>query len=182
MYKIVSNHFPGSMTSIALPTCNDLLDLLNGDWNISRQIINYKESQLCATAKGTAAFYKQSNTSSLLHENVIVKYLNNINLPNIHYYKPYIIKDSIENGLLHGYYIESDDIITPFCDNLYYSAIELDKLPIFDETHKILIVEIFDILIFTLEEINKEKISSLSYKRKYEKYKHKYLQLKSNFQ
>ena len=64
------------------------------------------------------------------HENVIIRFLNNINLPNIHYYKPYIIKDSIEKGLQHGYYIESDDIITPYCDNLYYKAIELDKLPI----------------------------------------------------
>ena len=64
------------MKSIALPTFDDIFDLLNGSWNISRQIINYKESQLCATSKGTATFYKQSNTTSLLHENVIVNWAN----------------------------------------------------------------------------------------------------------
>jgi len=64
------------MKSIALPTSDDILDLLKGSWNISRQIINYKESQLSATSKGTAAFYKQSNTTSLLHENVIVNWAN----------------------------------------------------------------------------------------------------------
>ena len=63
-------------------------------------------------------------------ERIVVIYLNNINLPNIHYYKPYIIKDSIENGLKHGYYIESDDVITPYCDNLYFKAQNLDILPI----------------------------------------------------
>jgi hypothetical protein len=39
-------------------------------------------------------------------ENVIIKYLNNINLSSI---KPYVIKDAIENGLLHGYCIEYHD-------------------------------------------------------------------------
>lgn len=64
------------------------------------------------------------------NERLIVRYLNNINLPNIHYYKPYIIKDAIENGLRHGYYIEADDVITPLCDNLYNKAQNLEFLPI----------------------------------------------------
>jgi hypothetical protein len=64
------------MKSIAPPTYNNILDLLNGSWNISRQIINYKESKLCATAKGTAIFYKQSNTTSLLQENVLINWEN----------------------------------------------------------------------------------------------------------
>ena len=70
------------------------------------------------------------NNIFIFNKNIILKYLNNINLPNIHYYKPYIIKDSIENGLQHGYYIESDDIITPLCDALYEKAQKLDTLPI----------------------------------------------------
>jgi hypothetical protein len=44
--------------------------------------------------------------------------------------KPYVIKDAIENGLLHGYCIEYHDIITPYCDKLYEKAKNLNKLPI----------------------------------------------------
>ena len=64
------------MKSIALPTFDDIFDLLNGSWDISRQIINYKDSHLCATSQGTAEFYKQSNMTSLLQENVIVNWAN----------------------------------------------------------------------------------------------------------
>lgn len=65
------------------------------------------------------------------HEKVIVKHIRNVNLPIIYYYKPYIIIDAIESGLVkHGYYIESDDVITPFCDLIYNIAQKLDILPI----------------------------------------------------
>jgi len=64
-------------------------------------------------------------------DKVIVKHLRNINLPIIYYYKPFIIKDAIESGLVkQAYYIECDDVITPYCDRLLFFANNLDKLPI----------------------------------------------------
>jgi hypothetical protein len=37
-------------------------------------------------------------------------------LSNVYYYKPFVIADALKQGLLTGYYIESDDIITPYAD------------------------------------------------------------------
>ncbi len=64
------------MKYIAPPTFDDIFNLFNGSWSISRQIINYEEGQFSAIAKGTAVFYRQSNTTSLLHENVTVDWVN----------------------------------------------------------------------------------------------------------
>jgi len=49
---------------------------------------------------------------------------------NIYYYKPYVIIDSIKQGLKSGYYIESDDIVTPNCDSIINFVDKLDKYPI----------------------------------------------------
>jgi len=57
-------------------TFDNIFNLLNGSWSISRQIINYKERQRSPTATGTAVFHRQSNTASLLHENVTVDWAN----------------------------------------------------------------------------------------------------------
>ncbi len=73
---MVSNSFLGNMKPIVSLTFDDIFNLFNGRWNISRQIINYKERQFSATSKGTAVFYRQSNTASLLHENVTVDWVN----------------------------------------------------------------------------------------------------------
>ena len=64
------------------------------------------------------------------HEKIIIKHINNINLPNIYYYKPYVIIDAIKNGVYTGYYIESDDILTPYADSLCEIANNLTDLPI----------------------------------------------------
>lgn len=54
-----------------------------------------------------------------------------IKLDNIYYYKPYVILDSIKKGLKEGYYIESDDVLTPFADNLLTKYVkDLDNIPI----------------------------------------------------
>lgn len=57
-----------------------------------------------------------------LTSQIIIRYINNINLPVIFYYKPYIILDAIKNGLNYGYYIESDDVLTPFADSILLKA------------------------------------------------------------
>lgn len=68
-----------SKTSVITPpTFDDIFDLFNGSWSISREVINYEEGQFSATAKGTAAFYRQSSTTSLLHENVTVDWMSGL--------------------------------------------------------------------------------------------------------
>ena len=63
-------------------------------------------------------------------EQIIIRHID-INLPNIYYYKPYVIIDAIKNGLLHGYYIESEDLLTPHADDyLYEQSLLLYKFPI----------------------------------------------------
>ena len=61
--------------------------------------------------------------------------IKNISIPDIcnksiYYVKPYVIIDSIKNGLECGYYIESDDLLTPICDKIFESALNIDKYPI----------------------------------------------------
>ncbi len=51
-------------------------NLFNGNWEISRQIINYEGDQPSAIARGTATFYRQSEATFLLHENVTVDWTN----------------------------------------------------------------------------------------------------------
>jgi hypothetical protein len=50
--------------------------------------------------------------------------------PHIFCYKPFIALHAIENGLLNGYYIDIDSIMTPNCDKIYDICMSLDKLPI----------------------------------------------------
>ena len=63
-------------------------------------------------------------------EKCIVRNLSNINIGNIYYYKPFVIIDAIKNGLKSGYYIESDDLLTPNSDSIIKSLEYLDKYPI----------------------------------------------------
>jgi len=52
-------------------------------------------------------------------------------LPNIYYYKPYIIIDAIKKGLKSGYYIESDDVLTPMADNyLFNKMLDIKDIPL----------------------------------------------------
>jgi len=61
---------------------------------------------------------------------IIIKHIDTI-LPNIYYYKPFVIKDAIENGVKNGYYIESDDVLTPFADSFLLKKVnELTNIPI----------------------------------------------------
>ena len=81
------------------------------------------------------------------NDRLILRNLMNIKLPSIYYFKPFIILDSLLNGLKHGYYIESDDVMTPFCDNVFLVAQQLRELPIsplHPETH----ITPFDDMIF----------------------------------
>lgn len=64
------------------------------------------------------------------HEKIIIRHIDNIKLPSIYYYKPYVIIDAIKNGVQIGYYIESDDVLTPNADGLYKIAQNLTNLPI----------------------------------------------------
>lgn len=63
-------------------------------------------------------------------DQIIIRNINII-LPNVYYYKPYVIIDSIKQGLKSGYYIESDDVLTPFADDyLYKETLLINTIPI----------------------------------------------------
>ena len=49
---------------------------------------------------------------------------------NIYYMKPYVIIDAIEQGLKSGYYIESDDLLTPIGDSIVPFTKNLVAYPI----------------------------------------------------
>lgn len=64
------------------------------------------------------------------HQQVIFRSITNI-LSNVYYYKPLVIYDALNQGLMTGYYIESDDIITPFADSfLENSLTSISHLPL----------------------------------------------------
>jgi len=60
----------------------------------------------------------------------IVRNIRNIDVCHIFNYKPYVIIDAIKNGLKSGYYIESDDLLTPNSDTIIKNLALLDKYPI----------------------------------------------------
>jgi len=64
------------------------------------------------------------------HERLVIRLIVDTILPSIYYYKPFVIIDSILQGLRHGYYIESDDVMTPFCDNVVGVAEQLTNIPV----------------------------------------------------
>ena len=76
----------------------------------------------CVNFNGNIVFRK--------YPNLIIRNITNVSLSSIYYFKPYVIIDSIQSGLQHGYYIESDDVITPYCDSVYEIAKTLTNLPI----------------------------------------------------
>lgn len=51
-------------------------------------------------------------------------------IKNVYYFKPYVIADAIEKGLKGGYYIESDDLLTPTADKIALKVKELNEYPI----------------------------------------------------
>ena len=53
-----------------------------------------------------------------------------IDYKNIYYMKPYVIVDAIQQGLHSGYYIESDDLLTPHGDSVKTLADALQNYPI----------------------------------------------------
>lgn len=63
-------------------------------------------------------------------EKCILRYIKNPGLQNVYYFKPYVIIDSIKQGLKSGYYIESDDLLTPTGDSIQKFTETLDKYPI----------------------------------------------------
>lgn len=98
---------------------------------------------LQSTLKSVQIFSKYSIIVYLIDvpEEVVVKYFPNTtrvvfrhikdSLPNIYFYKPYIILDAINKGLKTGYYVEADDVLTPHADNnLFNRAQKLLNFPI----------------------------------------------------
>jgi len=61
-------------------------------------------------------------------DHLILRYINNIKLPSVYYFKPFIILNAIEQGLESGYYIEADDVITPQCDSLFEKSKKLTDI------------------------------------------------------
>lgn len=54
-----------------------------------------------------------------------------VELPCIYYFKPYIIIDALLKGLRAGYYVEADDLLTPYADRLLVGhAAGLSRYPI----------------------------------------------------
>jgi hypothetical protein len=62
-------------------------------------------------------------------EQIYFKYYNN-NLPSIYFYKPFIIYDSLINGLVNGFYIDSDCIITKNCDKIFNKIDLIQNIPL----------------------------------------------------
>ena len=54
---------------------------------------------------------------------IIIRFIANHSITNIYYFKPFVIADALKQGLQAGYYIESDDILTPFADDFLYSKL-----------------------------------------------------------
>lgn len=69
------------------------------------------------------------NTNEIFGTNnnnrIILRFITNHSITNIYYYKPYVIADALKQGLEAGYYIESDDILTPFADDFLISKLSL---------------------------------------------------------
>ena len=58
-------------------------------------------------------------------ERLILRFITDDTVTNIYYYKPFVIADALKQGLLSGYYIESDDVLTPFADDYLLSKLSL---------------------------------------------------------
>lgn len=69
-------------------------------------------------------YFSQFDSKRVIFKNI------NINLPSIYFYKPLSILLSLIDGLKSGYLIECDDIITPYCDDIYEIAKNLNIIPI----------------------------------------------------
>jgi len=53
-----------------------------------------------------------------------------VELPNVFYYKPYVIRDAIQKGLKSGFYIEADDILTPAADSVQDYCSRITTMPL----------------------------------------------------
>jgi len=64
------------------------------------------------------------------HDRIIIRNIDDT-IANIYYYKPFVIADAIKKGLRSGYYIESDDVLTPIADSyLYYHSFSIKNIPL----------------------------------------------------
>lgn len=53
-----------------------------------------------------------------------------IELHNVFYFKPYVIRDAIQKGLKSGFYIEADDILTPAADSIQDYCSRITTMPL----------------------------------------------------
>ena len=59
--------------------------------------------------------HNYTNPFTQYHSQVICRIIDT-KLNDIYYYKPFVINHALQNGLSNGYYIESDDVLTPHAD------------------------------------------------------------------
>lgn len=59
------------------------------------------------------------------NEKLILRFIQDTSISNVYYYKPFVIADALKQGLLSGYYIESDDVLTPLADYFLESKLPL---------------------------------------------------------
>ena len=61
---------------------------------------------------------------------IVCRQIEDFGLISIYYYKPYIILDAIKNGLENGFYIDVDNVITKYCDDIVSVLDKLTDIPI----------------------------------------------------
>lgn len=86
-------------------------------------VLNFSKYPIIVYCIDFPLFEIQQTSSD--NEQLIYRFINDISLSNIHYFKPYVIDDALKQGLQAGYYIESDDVITPFADDFLRSKLPL---------------------------------------------------------
>jgi len=64
-------------------------------------------------------------TSFPKNERLILRFIEETSISNIYYFKPFVIDEALKQGILSGYYIESDDVLTPLADEYLVSNLSL---------------------------------------------------------
>jgi hypothetical protein len=71
-----------------------------------------------------------STFSKKYGDKIICRQIDDLHLLSIYYYKPYIILDAIKNGLKNGFYIDTDNVITKYCDDVVSILDKIKDIPI----------------------------------------------------
>jgi hypothetical protein len=76
-------------------------------------------------SKNITEIFDTNDDDTTTTKRIILRFITNHSITNIYYFKPYVIADALKQGLEAGYYIESDDILTPFADDFLNSKLSL---------------------------------------------------------